>query len=351
MRFFAYLEDEMSDSKGLDYRAAGVDIDAGNELVKRVGPLAAATRRPEMLGSIGGFGALTRLPTGYDQPVLVSGTDGVGTKLRLALDSGQLDGIGIDLVAMCVNDILTLGAEPLIFLDYYATGHLDVDSATRVIAGIAEGCKQSGASLAGGETAEMPGLYHNDDFDLAGFCVGVVEESKIINGSDCQAGDVVIALPSSGPHSNGYSLVRKILEVSNADVNQDLNGKPLIDHLMEPTRIYAQELLVLTRELTVKAMSHFTGGGLVENLPRVLPQGVGVALDKNSWEVPAVFNWLQEAGQVDEHEMARVFNLGVGMCIVVSAEDAAEALAVLGAMEADPWVIGELNDSGELTLA
>lgn len=341
----------MSESKGLDYRAAGVDIDAGNELVKRVGPLAAATRRPEMLGSIGGFGALTRLPTGYDQPVLVSGTDGVGTKLRLALDSNQLDGIGIDLVAMCVNDILTLGAEPLLFLDYYATGHLDVDSATRVIAGIAEGCKQSGATLAGGETAEMPGLYSNDDFDLAGFCVGVVEESQIINGSTCEAGDVVIALPSSGPHSNGYSLIRKILEVSDADLNQDLNGTPLIDHLMAPTKIYAQEILVLMREVSVKAMSHITGGGLVENLPRVLPEGIGARLEQDSWETPAVFDWLQKAGQVDDHEMARVFNLGVGMCIVVSAADCAKALAVLGAMEADPWVIGELNDSGNLTLA
>lgn len=341
----------MSDSKGLDYRAAGVDIDAGNELVKRVGPLAAATRRPEMLGSIGGFGALTRLPTGYDQPVLVSGTDGVGTKLRLALDSNQLDGIGIDLVAMCVNDILTLGAEPLIFLDYYATGRLDVDAATRVISGIAEGCKQSGATLAGGETAEMPGLYDGDDFDLAGFCVGVVEESQIIDGTSCEAGDVVIALPSSGPHSNGYSLIRKILEVSEADLNQDLDGKPLIDHLMAPTTIYAQEILVLMRELTIKAMSHITGGGLIENLPRVLPKGIGAHLDRSSWETPAVFDWLQQAGQVDDHEMARVFNLGVGMCIVVSAADSAKALAVLGAMDAEPWVIGELNDSGQLTLA
>ena len=341
----------MSDSKGLDYRQAGVDIDAGNELVKRVGPLAAATRRPEMLGSIGGFGALTRLPTGYKQPVLVSGTDGVGTKLRLALDSGQLDGIGIDLVAMCVNDILTLGAEPLLFLDYYATGHLNVDAATRVIAGIAEGCKLSGATLAGGETAEMPGLYADDDFDLAGFCVGVVEEDDIIDGSRCQAGDVVIALPSSGPHSNGYSLVRKILEVDGTDLNQDLEGKPLIDHLMAPTRIYAKEILTLAQDVQIKAMSHITGGGLIENLPRVLPEGVGAALEKDSWETPAVFDFLQQAGQVSDHEMARVFNLGVGMCIVVSEDDVATALAVLGAADADPWVIGKLNTSGELTLA
>ena len=341
----------MSDAKGLDYRAAGVDIDAGNELVKRVGPLAAATRRPEMLGSIGGFGALTRLPTGYDQPILVSGTDGVGTKLRLALDSNRLDHIGIDLVAMCVNDILTLGAEPLLFLDYYATGHLDVDSATRVIAGIAEGCKLSGATLAGGETAEMPGLYHNDDFDLAGFCVGVVEETRIINGQGCSAGDTIIALPSSGPHSNGYSLIRKILEVSGADVDQDLNGTPLIEHLMAPTTIYAQEILVLMKEVQIKGMAHITGGGLVENIPRVLPDGVGAKLDSNSWEVPAVFDWLQQAGGVSDSEMARVFNMGVGMCIVVDSDDAAKALAVLGAMEADPWVIGELTDDGEMSIA
>ncbi|QGG80701.1 phosphoribosylformylglycinamidine cyclo-ligase [Litorivicinus lipolyticus] len=341
----------MSDAKGLDYRAAGVDIDAGNELVKRVGPLAAATRRPEMLGSIGGFGALTRLPKGYDEPVLVSGTDGVGTKLRLALDSNQLDGIGIDLVAMCVNDILTLGAEPLIFLDYYATGHLDVDQATRVIAGIAEGCKQSGATLAGGETAEMPGLYHNDDFDLAGFCVGVVEEKRIVNGTTCAPGDAIIALPSSGPHSNGYSLVRKILEVSGADTQQDLDGKPLIDHLMAPTTIYAKHILTLMKDVSIKAMSHITGGGLIENLPRVLPDGIGARIDMDSWETPAVFDWLQNAGGVDSHEMNRVFNMGVGMAIIVDAADAAAALAVLGAMDAEPWLLGELNDSGELTLA
>ena len=350
MRVFNGFEVRMSDAKGLDYRAAGVDIDAGNELVKRVGPLAAATRRPEMLGSIGGFGALTRLPKGYNEPVLVSGTDGVGTKLRLALDSNQLDGIGIDLVAMCVNDILTLGAEPLLFLDYYATGKLDVDAATRVIAGIAEGCKRSGATLAGGETAEMPGLYHNDDFDLAGFCVGVAEESRIIDGSTCAAGDVIIGLPSSGPHSNGYSLIRKILEVSGADTQQDLDGKPLIDHLMAPTSIYAKEILTLMKDVTIKAMAHITGGGLIENLPRVLPEGIGADIDMNSWETPAVFDWLQSAGNVDTTEMARVFNMGVGMAIVVDAADAATALAVLGAMDAEPWVLGELNASGELTL-
>lgn len=226
---------------------------------------------------------------------------------------------------MCVNDILTLGAEPLLFLDYYATGKLDVDAATRVIAGIAEGCKLSGATLAGGETAEMPGLYHNDDFDLAGFCVGVVEESGIINGQSCAPGDVVIALPSSGPHSNGYSLIRKILEVSQADLQQDLDGKPLIDHLMEPTRIYAQEILVLMKEVQIKGMAHITGGGLVENIPRVLPTNVGVHLDQHSWQVPPVFEWLQTHGSVDESEMARVFNMGVGMCLIVDADDAAKA--------------------------
>ena len=340
----------MSD-KGLDYKSAGVDIDAGNELVKRVGPLAAATRRPEMLSSIGGFGALTRLPSGYDRPVLVSGTDGVGTKLKLAIDTNELDGIGIDLVAMCANDILTLGAEPLFFLDYYATGALNVDAASRVIAGIAEGCKQAGASLAGGETAEMPGIYAKDDFDLAGFCVGVVEETKIIDGSNISPGDAVIALPSSGPHSNGYSLIRKIIEVANADLNETLGDEKLVDHLMAPTKIYAEAIKVLQSEINIKGMCHITGGGVVENLPRVLPEGLGARLDKSSYERPAIFDWLAEKGGVAEAEMQRVFNLGIGFTIIVDASDCAAALALLGAMEEEPWLLGEVTDTPGCPLA
>lgn len=286
----------MSKQPSLSYKDAGVDIDAGEALVERIKGVARRTARPEVMGGLGGFGALCEIPAGYRQPVLVSGTDGVGTKLRLAMNLGKHDSIGIDLVAMCVNDLVVCGAEPLFFLDYYATGKLNVDVAARVVAGIGEGCEMAGCALVGGETAEMPGMYEGEDYDLAGFCVGVVEKSEIIDGAKVAAGDALIALPSSGPHSNGYSLIRKILELSGTDVaGATLDGKPLADLLMAPTRIYVKPLLKLIRETgAVKAMAHITGGGLTENIPRVLPQGTRAVIDVASWTRPAVFDWLQE---------------------------------------------------------
>ena len=295
----------------LSYKDAGVDINAGGELVERIKGVAKRTRRPEVLGGLGGFGALCEIPSKYKHPVLVSGTDGVGTKLRLAIDLKRHDSVGIDLVAMCVNDLLVTGAEPLFFLDYYATGHLDVDVAASVVTGIGKGCELAGCALVGGETAEMPGMYEGADYDLAGFCVGVVEKSAIIDGSKVQAGDTLIALASSGPHSNGYSLIRKIIEVSSADLQQDLNGKPLADALLEPTRIYVKNLLTLGEQVEIKAMAHITGGGLLENVPRVLPEYTNAVIDTQSWELPAVFQWLQQNGNVDMREMHRTFNRGV----------------------------------------
>jgi len=313
----------------LSYKDAGVDIDAGNALVERIKGTVKATRRPEVMGGIGGFGALCRIPEGYKKPVLVSGTDGVGTKLKLAMDLDRHDTIGIDLVAMCVNDLIVLGAEPLYFLDYYATGKLSVDIASRVISGIGEGCQQSNCALVGGETAEMPGMYEGGDYDLAGFCTGVVEEDNIIDGSKVAAGDVVIGLASSGPHSNGYSLVRKVLEVSKADTNAPLGDKTLADALLEPTRIYVKPILALLKEHTVHAISHITGGGFWENLPRVLPDSLSVRIDANSWTMPPVFNWLQENGNISDTEMFRTFNCGIGLILVVPADTADSVLAKL----------------------
>jgi phosphoribosylformylglycinamidine cyclo-ligase len=304
----------------LSYKDAGVDIDAGNALVERIKGTVKATRRPEVLGGIGGFGALCRIPEGYKKPILVSGTDGVGTKLKLAMDLDHHDTIGIDLVAMCVNDLIVLGAEPLYFLDYYATGKLSVDIASRVVAGIGEGCQQANCALVGGETAEMPGMYQGEDYDLAGFCTGVVEEDRIIDGSKVAAGDVVIGLPSSGPHSNGYSLIRKVLDVSKADVNEKLGDKTLAAALLEPTRIYVKPLLALLKEQPVHAISHITGGGFWENLPRVLPDNLAVEIDATAWEMPEVFKWLQNAGNISDTEMLRTFNCGIGMVLVIPAE-------------------------------
>ena len=319
-----------SESKSLSYRDAGVDIDAGNQLIEKIKPYVAKTQRPEVLGGLGGFGALFEIPLDrYQQPVLVSGTDGVGTKLKLALEMNKHDTIGIDLVAMCVNDILVLGAEPLYFLDYYATGHLDNDVAADVIKGIAEGCLQSGAALTGGETAEMPGMYSKGDYDLAGFCVGIVEKKAIIDGSKVAAGNTLIALASSGVHSNGYSLVRKVLEVSQADLSQDCGGKPLGEALLEPTRIYVKSLRKLLNEIEVNAMSHITGGGLLENLPRVMVENTRAQIDANSWNMPAVFEWLQQQGNIEDQEMYRTFNCGVGMVLVVDTDDANRALEIL----------------------
>ncbi|HET8849764.1 MAG TPA: phosphoribosylformylglycinamidine cyclo-ligase [Marinobacter sp.] len=334
----------MSEHKpSLTYRDAGVDIDAGNELVNRIKNTAVRTRRPEVLGGLGGFGAMVSIPAGYSEPVLVSGTDGVGTKLRLAMQLGKHDTIGIDLVAMCVNDLVVGGAEPLFFLDYYATGKLNVDVAAQVVDGIGTGCEQAGCALVGGETAEMPGMYEGEDYDLAGFCVGVVERNQIIDGSRAQAGDVLLALGSSGPHSNGYSLIRKILEVSGADLSQGVGGVTLAEALMAPTRIYVKNLLQLIREVDVRALSHITGGGLPENIPRVLPKGTVAAIDTNSWSLPPVFQWLQQAGGVAPEEMYRTFNCGIGMIVCVPPNQKDLAIDTLNAMGETVWQVGVLE--------
>ena len=339
----------MSKQPSISYKDAGVDIDAGEALVERIKGVAKRTARPEVMGGLGGFGALCEIPAGYKQPVLVSGTDGVGTKLRLALNLNKHDSIGQDLVAMCVNDLVVCGAEPLFFLDYYATGKLNVDVAATVVTGIGAGCELAGCSLVGGETAEMPGMYEGEDYDLAGFCVGVVEKAEIIDGSTVAAGDTLIALPSSGPHSNGYSLIRKIIEVSGADIETiQLDGQPLTELLMAPTRIYVKSLLQLIKDTgAVKAMAHITGGGLLDNIPRVLPAGAQAVVDVASWTRPAVFDWLQEKGNVDEHEMHRVLNCGVGMIICVGADKAEVALDVLRETGEQPWVIGHIANAAE----
>ena len=337
---------ESDQKKSLSYRAAGVDIDAGNQLVERIKPHVARTMRPEVIGGLGGFGALFEIPLDrYRQPVLVSGTDGVGTKLKLALEMNKHDTIGIDLVAMCVNDILVLGAEPLYFLDYYATGHLDNDVASDVIKGIAEGCYQAGAALTGGETAEMPGMYGAGDYDLAGFCVGVVEKNAIIDGSRVEAGDVLVGLASSGPHSNGYSLVRKIIEVSGAKLDQDFHGTTLGEALLAPTRIYVKAVRQLLEQVDIHAMSHITGGGLLENIPRVMPENTRAQIDASSWQLPPVFQWLQENGNVAQQEMYRTFNCGVGMVLVVNPEDADTAIEMLNAAGESAWRLGEIVSS------
>ncbi|ROS01820.1 phosphoribosylformylglycinamidine cyclo-ligase [Sinobacterium caligoides] len=332
-----------SNTPSLSYKDAGVDIDAGNALVERIKGVAKRTRRPEVMAGLGGFGALCEIPSGYRKPVLVSGTDGVGTKLRLALNTGIHDSIGIDLVAMCVNDLIVLGAEPLFFLDYYATGALNVDTATSVVEGIGKGCELSGCSLVGGETAEMPGMYEGDDYDLAGFCVGVVEKDEIIDGSKVAVGDSLIALASSGAHSNGYSLIRKIIEVSGVDLEQQqVDGQPLSKVLMEPTRIYVKSLLKLIKSQNVHALSHITGGGLLENIPRVLPDGAKAVINTDSWQLPELFQWLQQNGNVDAVEMYRTFNCGVGMVICVPSDEADKALEMLAAEGEQAWKIGEI---------
>lgn len=334
----------MSEQKpSLTYRDAGVDIDAGNELVSRIKNTAARTRRPEVLGGLGGFGAMVSIPAGYKDPVLVSGTDGVGTKLRLAMQLQKHDTIGIDLVAMCVNDLVVGGAEPLFFLDYYATGKLNVDIAAQVVEGIGKGCELSGCALVGGETAEMPGMYEGEDYDLAGFCVGVAERSEIIDGSRVQPGDVLLALGSSGPHSNGYSLVRKIIEVSNADLSQPMGDTTLADALMAPTRIYVKNLLQLIREVDVRALCHITGGGLPENIPRVLPAGTVAAIDTQSWELPPVFQWLKDTGGVAIEETYRTFNCGIGMIVCVPADQKDLAIDTLNAMGEKVWQVGVME--------
>lgn len=327
---------------GLSYKDAGVDIDAGNALVNNIKSVVKQTQRPEVLGGLGGFGGLFELPSGYRQPILVSGTDGVGTKLRLAIDLGRHDQVGIDLVAMCVNDLLVQGAEPLFFLDYYATGQLDVSVATDVVTGIATGCQSANCALIGGETAEMPGMYQHGDYDIAGFCVGIVEKEALIDGSKVKATDQLIALGSSGPHSNGYSLIRKVLADNTIDIQQQLEGKPLADHLLEPTKIYVKSILELLKSIDVHALSHITGGGFWENIPRVLPANCKAMIHADSWQWPVIFRWIQEQGQITEHEMYRTFNCGVGMILVVAEHQLATALDILRQQGEQAWHIGEI---------
>ena len=319
-------------------------MDAGDRLVENIKPYAKRTMRPEVLAGIGGFGGLVEISKKFREPVLVSGTDGVGTKLKLAFELARHDTVGVDLVAMSVNDILVQGAEPLFFLDYFACGKLDVDTATEVIKGIAYGCEQAGCALIGGETAEMPGMYPAGEYDLAGFAVGVVEKSNIITGADICAGDVVLGLASNGAHSNGYSLVRKIIERSKPNLDAHFDGtRTLADCIMAPTRIYVKPLLALMQSLQVKGMAHITGGGLTENVPRVLPQNVTAVLDSKSWPTPKLFDWLREQGNVAPQEMYRTFNCGIGMVVIVSAQDAAAALSQLKASGENAWIIGSVR--------
>jgi len=334
----------MTQTTSLSYRDAGVDIDAGDALVERIKPLAKKTLREGVLGGIGGFGALFEVPKRYQEPVLVSGTDGVGTKLRLAFDLNRHDTVGQDLVAMSVNDILVLGAESLFFLDYFACGKLDVDTAASVVGGIARGCELAGCALIGGETAEMPGMYPEGEYDLAGFAVGVVEKSKAIDGKSIAAGDVVLGLASSGAHSNGYSLVRKIIERSKPDMNARFDGeRTLADVVMAPTRIYVKQVLAVLEKVTIKGMAHITGGGLLENVPRVLPENTVAELQKAAWPRPKLFDWMQTEGNVAENEMHRVFNCGIGLVIVVAAADAEAALAELQAQGEVVYRIGKIR--------
>jgi phosphoribosylformylglycinamidine cyclo-ligase len=341
-----------SSSSSLTYRDAGVDIDAGDALVDAIKPFAKRTMRPGVLAGIGGFGALFELPKGYEEPVLVSGTDGVGTKLKLAFELNRHGTIGIDLVAMSVNDILTLGAEPLYFLDYYACGKLDVKTASEVVKGIALGCEQAGCALIGGETAEMPGMYTPGEYDLAGFAVGVVEKSKIVDGSTIAPGDVVLGLASNGAHSNGYSLVRKIIEMSGgierlipsgAESGAASGEEPLAERVLAPTRIYVKPVLALMREVTVKGMAHITGGGLIENVPRVLADNLTARIDRSAWTMPPLFSWLQRAGNVADDEMLRVFNCGIGMVLVVAQSDADRATQLLEKHGERVWRIGRID--------
>jgi phosphoribosylformylglycinamidine cyclo-ligase len=339
-----FASERLMSKRSLTYRDAGVDIDAGDALVERIKPLVRRSMRPEVLGGLGGFGGLFEIPIDrYRRPVLVSGTDGVGTKLRLAIETGRHDTIGIDLVAMCANDVLVQGAEPLYFLDYFATGRLDVDVAASVVAGIVEGCVAAGAALIGGETAEMPGMYAAGDYDLAGFCVGIVERDRLIDGSAIRPGDAVIGLPSSGPHSNGYSLVRRLLELTGSGPTTPLADTTLYDALLAPTRIYVKPVLALLAEIPVSGIAHITGGGLTENIPRVLPDGLEVLLNARTWQAPPVFEWLQIAGDIADEEMYRTFNCGIGLALIVAPPSLDRAVAMLRESGEAPAVIGEVR--------
>ena len=326
----------------LSYAAAGVSIDAGDELVEKIKPAAKRTLIPGVLGSIGGFGALFEIGKDYKNPVLVSGTDGVGTKLMLAFALNRHDTVGQDLVAMSVNDILVQGAKSLFFLDYYGCGKLDVPTATRVVTGIAKGCELAGCALIGGETAEMPGMYPEGEYDLAGFAVGIVEKDEIIDGKSITAGDVVLGLASSGPHSNGFSLIRKVVEVSGTSWDMPFDGATLADRALEPTRIYVKQTLAVMKQVKIKGMAHITGGGLLENIPRVLPEDAQCVIEANSWKRPAIFDWLEKTGNIDHHEMHRVFNNGIGMAVIVSREDADKAEAAFQAHGETVYRIGTI---------
>ncbi len=332
----------------LTYRDAGVDIDAGNEVVERIKPLVKRTFRPEVMGGLGGFGALFNLSGKYREPILVSGTDGVGTKLKLAQQLNRHDSIGIDLVGMCVNDVLVQGAEPLFFLDYFATGKLNVDTTVSVVGGIAKGCELAGCALIGGETAEMPDMYPPGEYDLAGFTVGAVEKSELLDGNAVREGDVLIGIASSGPHSNGYSLIRKIYDRAGRPADLDIGGEKLIDALMAPTRIYVKPILAMLKEHTIHAMAHITGGGLSENIIRVIPDDLGLEIKASSWPLPPVFEWLQNEGQVPNSEMWRTFNCGIGFVLVIAADDVASIGAALTTHDLEHWTIGSVvKASGE----
>ena len=329
----------------LTYRDSGVDIDAGDELVERIKPLAGRTMRPEVLGGIGGFGALVEVSKKYKNPVMVSGTDGVGTKLKLCFRMKKHDTVGIDLVAMSVNDILVSGAEPIFFLDYFACGKLDVGVAADVVKGIAAGCEQAGAALIGGETAEMPGMYQPNEYDLAGFAVGLVEKSKIIDGATIAPGDAVIGLASSGPHSNGYSLVRKVVAVSGEDLYESFDSKRTLgEALLEPTRIYVKPVLATLAKIPVKGLAHITGGGLTENIPRVLPESTCARIEKSRWPAPAIFHWLQKHGHIADDEMHRTFNCGIGMVMVVAREQVADTIDALASQSVEAFEIGSIAE-------
>ena len=330
-------------SEALSYRSAGVNIDAGNSLISKITEITEATSRPEVLSNLGGFGALCEIPENYTHPVLVSATDGVGTKLKLAMSLGKHDTIGIDLVAMCVNDLIVCGAEPLFFLDYYATGKLDVAVAKDVIKGIGEGCKISGCALIGGETAEMPGMYSDEDYDLAGFAVGVVEKDSIVDQSNVSIDDILIGIHSSGPHSNGYSLIRKILEITSADLSKPFDGATLGEKLLCPTKIYVQIVKKLTSKLQINSISHITGGGLTENIPRVIPEELQAVVDVKSWRRPAIFSWIQDQGNIDTEEMYRTFNCGIGLVICVNPNNVNSALRILNQDQISASVIGYIS--------
>lgn len=336
----------MTKSTALTYRDSGVNIDTGNELIERIKPAVKRTNRAGVISGLGGFGGLFELPwSDYKQPVLVSGTDGVGTKLKLAIETNQHSTIGIDLVAMCVNDIIVTGAEPLFFLDYYATGKLDLEVAQAVIEGIATGCEQAGAALIGGETAEMPGMYAAEDYDLAGFSVGLVEKEDIISPENVKAGDVLLGIASSGPHSNGYSLIRKVIEHANADLSQPFGDSTLGDTLLAPTHIYVKSLLALIKKVNIHALAHITGGGLTENLPRVLPDHTEAHIQLDAWPRPEIFQWLQENGNIPEDEMLRTFNSGIGMIICLAQEDVSSATTLLESMGDQVFEIGSIKPS------